>query len=108
MSYFSNFLSLQFGKLLNVLKGQSIANRNQMKQKAQDPIALQKEQQSRIVAPPAIETPTSKSIFNLEVPRQLVELHLVISAFSRKFLYLLCLCFVLNVLVICCDSAFLI
>lgn len=47
-----------------------------MKQKAQDPIALQKEQQSRIVAPPAIETPTSKSIFNLEVPRQLFELHL--------------------------------
>ncbi|KAL5261570.1 hypothetical protein ACHWQZ_G007321 [Mnemiopsis leidyi] len=46
------------GAPLKDAQGQSIANRNQMKQKAQDPIALQKEQQSRIVAPPAIETPT--------------------------------------------------
>ena len=47
---------------LPIPQGQSVANRNQMKANAQDPITLQKEQKSRVVAaPPPVEgTPDSK------------------------------------------------
>ncbi|XP_063694469.1 centrosome and spindle pole-associated protein 1-like isoform X2 [Bolinopsis microptera] len=50
------------GAPLKDAQGQSVANRNQMKANAQDPITLQKEQKSRVVAaPPPVEGTPDKA-----------------------------------------------